>query len=137
MVREHNHEVRVNKYLNRLGFSNKKIGKIKEEYNLCYILEVLYTGGGLEKVMFAYKHDSEYNYSKYNFHPDMIKGGKAFNHEVEGAIYRFCEEYGQYLLQGYDIVDIALNDPNNFLNYQGDKKINKVKVYSNIKRSNK
>ena len=129
-VNKHNKEVKIRKYLNELGFCNiNKVGKFKRKYNLCFLLEVLHTGGSIEKVMFAYKHDNEYNYSKYNFHPDVIIGGKTFNHEIENAIYRFCEKYGKYLIQGYDIVDLALNDSNNFLNYHEYKKVKMINLH--------
>ena len=119
-VRKYNEEVKIRKYFNKLGFYNKNYGEYKEEYKYCYLLEILYLGSDTGKVFFAYKSDKN-DYSKTNYKPDIIKGIKKGDHEVEKTINEFCSKYGQYLLQGYDIVDMAENDPDNTLNYKNQK----------------
>ena len=64
-------------------------------------------------------------YSKYKYRPDVIIGGSIYDITPNPAIYKFCAIYGEYLLDGYDIVDIAQIDPENILNYIYEKKFSK------------
>lgn len=127
-VQQNNYDVAVKKYLDSFGLYNSRvIGKYEEEYKVCFLLKIENNYGEKEKIMFAYKHNSDYPYSKYNYRPDVIIGGNITNREPEQAIYNFCSKYGKYLLDGYDITDIAENDPENILNYKFEKKLSKVK----------
>ena len=124
-VREYNENIKVKRKLNKLGFCSTKINNYKEECTVCYLLEILYTGSNIGKVLFGYKHDADFDYSKNNYAPDFIIGTK--NNEVKKSIYEFCSNYGLYLLQGYDIIDLAQNDQANTLNYKiGNRLVKKM-----------
>lgn len=125
-VQKHNHNVRIKKYLSSLGFySGRNTGNYEEEYKFCYRIKFQYNSGMIDTILFAYKHDKKYNYASYEYTPDVIIGGSIIDREPEKAIYKFCAKYGEYLLDGYDIESIALNDEENILNYKKEKQFTK------------
>lgn len=127
MVNQHNSDVTIKKELSLYGLYNGHINNYREEYALCFSMVYENNLGEVEEIMFAYKHNDKNKYSKYEFKPDVIIGGNILDGRPEQAIYKFCAKYGEYLLDGYDIADIAQNDSENILNYIFEKKFSKIK----------
>ena len=132
-VMEHNSNNEINKYLATYGMYHGAIGSYEEEYKFWFLLLIENSFGEEEKIKFGYKHDNKEKYSKYDYRPDAIIGGNILDNAPEQAIYKFCSKYGKYLLDGYDIEEIAENDEGNILNYVVEKTLSK-KSNSNIKR---
>ena len=132
-VSQHNFDIAKKKYLSTYGLYNGHINNRMEEYELCFLLQYENYLGKKENIKFAYKYNDKNRYSEYDYKPDIIIGGNIHEREPKEAIYRFCAKYGEYLLDGYDIVDIVENDPENILNYIFEKKFSKRKKKINRK----
>ena len=130
-VKEYNGDINIKKYLSSFGLYDGYIGNYREEYKVCFLLLYKNNSGRNERIIFAYKYNDKNRYSKYEYRPDVIIGGSILDRAPSQAIYKFCAKYGEYLLDGYDIADIAQNDPENTLNYIYEKKFSKIKKFNN------
>ncbi|MEE3344812.1 MAG: hypothetical protein VZS44_12010 [Bacilli bacterium] len=126
-VREHNGDIDIKKYLASFGLYNGIVGHYEEEYKLCFLLLIENSFGDKKRIVFGYKYNDKERYSKYKYRPDVIIGGDIRDNAPEQAIYKFCSHYGEYLLDGFDIEDIAANDGENIFNYVFEKKLSKTK----------
>ena len=122
-VRSHNHDVAIKNYLKVFGFFDcRNIGSKKEEYELCFAIKIENNDGEKEKIVFAYKTKDKEYYARFNYSPDIITGGSGKDTNPNNAIRLFCEKYGQYLFDGYDIVELVEYDTENILNYNPEIK---------------
>ena len=126
-VSKHNFDITKKKYLSAFGLYNGHINNNMEEYELCFLLQYENDLGEKECMKFAYKYKDKDRYSECDYRPDIIMGGNIYEREPEEAIYLFCAKYGNYLLDDYDIVDIAENDPEDILHYSFKKKFSRIK----------
>ncbi len=126
-VRERNGDIDIKKYLASFGLYNGIVGHYEEEYKLCFLLLIENSFGVRKRIVFGYKYNDKERYSKYKYRPDVIIGGDIRDNAPEQAIYKFCSHYGEYLLDGFDIEDIAANDGENIFNYVFEKKLSKTK----------
>ena len=126
MVEKHDGDVTVKKYLSSFGLYDGHINNYSEEYEVCFSITYENNLGEEDEIVFAYKYNDKNRYSEYKYRPDVIIGGCIYDSAIHQAIYDFCEKYGEYLLDGYDIVDIAQNDKENILNYTYKKKFSEI-----------
>ena len=122
-VRSHNHDVAINNYLRIFGFFDcRNVGSKKEEYELCFAMKIENSNGEKEKIIFAFKTKDKEYYARFNYAPDIITGGSINDTNPNNAIRLFCMKYGQYIFDGYDIVQLVESDKDNILNYSPEKK---------------
>ena len=122
-VRSHNHDVAINNFLKTFGFFDcRNVGSRKEEYALCFAMKIENNNGEKEKIIFAFKTKDKERYARFNYSPDIIIGGSINDTNPNNAIRLFCLKYGEYIFDGYDIVNLVENDQENILNYNPEKK---------------